>query len=106
MADESYERQHLALQAAGFINSTGATQTTFGCSMTRSATGVYAMVLGDNDGVDQFESFGSVTVKSANPFAASMQDTSNTVKTITTFNPSGLAADVDIEVILRKSVTR
>lgn len=106
MADNAYERQHLALHAAGYINALGTTQTTFGCTMTRTATGVYALVLGADDGVVNDESFADVTVKGANPRAAVIDDTSNTVKTIRVFNPSLAAQDTEIEVILRKTVTR
>ena len=106
MADNAYERQHLALQAAGYINALGTTQTTFGCTMTRTATGVYAMVLGSDDGVVNDESFTDVTIKGTNPRTAVVDDTSNTLKTIRVFNPSFAAQDNEIEVILRKSVTR
>lgn len=106
MADASYERQHLAVHAAGFINSDGSTQTTFGCTMTRVAAGVYAMVLDANSGVVNDESFSEVTVKSAVARCATVADTSNLVKTITVTTTLATNIDDDIEVILFKSVTR
>jgi hypothetical protein len=104
MADASYDVQHLALQAAGFISSDGVTVTTFGCQMTRSTTGTYAMILGDNNGVIDNESFEAATCKSSvrNVVAT---DTSNTIKTFLTFNELGSLADTGIEVALWKTVT-
>lgn len=106
MADNSYERQHIALQAAGYINGAGTTQLTFGCTMTRVSVGVYAMVLDASAGIVDNESFGTVTVKGTSPLSAVLQDTSNVVKTARVFNGSDVATDNDIEIILRKSVTR
>jgi hypothetical protein len=108
MADEAYERQHLVLQAAGFISADGSTATAFGCSMTRVATGVYAMVLPDDAGVVAAESFMAVMPKG--PLivyaAGAVQDTSPTVKTVSIFDFAGSLANADVEIILRKTVTK
>jgi hypothetical protein len=107
MADASYEKQHLALHAAGFINGAGTTQTTFGCQMTRLGLGSYAMLLDDSAGLVNDESFTFATVKGpiANPKNVVVQDTSNQVKTITVFDNAPSNVNGDIEVALFKSVT-
>lgn len=109
MADASYERQHLALQAAGYIAGDGLTQTVFGCQMTRVSIGHYALLLGVNDGVVDNESITLVTVKSSSCRTRSVVDTSNVVKSIYVFDPGALTPDLvnaDIEVVLLKTVTR
>jgi hypothetical protein len=109
MADASYDVQHLALHAAGWINATGASTTIFGCQMTRSSTGTYVMILDADNGVVDNESFIAVTPKNPSPGAARTvvaTDTSNVLKTITVFDNNGSVADAGIEVILWKTVTR
>lgn len=109
MADASYERQHLALQAAGYISALGETQTVFGCQMTRISTGHYGLLLDANSGVVNDESITLVTLKTSASLTKSVVDTSNTLKTIFVFNPvaqtPGLA-NADIEVVLLKTVTK
>lgn len=116
MTYASYERQHLALYAAGFINAAGTTRIGFGCELTRVMTGVYAAVFGADSGLVNDESFSNVQIKSAigasgSPIAVtSVEDTSNLVKTIfvterlnaTVFQ----AAERDLEVQIYRSVTR
>lgn len=104
MSEASYDRQHLAIHAAGFISGDGATATTFGCQMTRIDVGIYAMILDDNNGVIRFEDFIQITVKGASAGAAAFLDTGNTVKTINVLQGAA-SVDSDIEVVLFKSVT-
>lgn len=108
MADASYERQHLALQAAGAINAAGTSQVTFGCQMTKFAgTGHFGMVLDANSGVINDESFTFVTMKSSTAAFATVEDISNTDKRIHVFDDAGGSVEPSegIEVILFKSVT-
>ncbi len=110
MAEASYNRQHLATHAAGFINGAGTTQITFGCQMTRLSQGHYALLLGADVGLVDDDSFTQVTVKGdgtgdsigAN---ATVNDVSNVQKDIFVRSLSSLA-DLDIEVIVWKSVTQ
>jgi len=106
MALASYERQHLAMQAAGFINAAGTTVIAFGCQMTRIGIGHYGLLLDASDGVVADESFSKVQVKGTSPASAVVDDLSNTEKRIRVFNASQSLADRDIEIALWKSVTR
>lgn len=108
MAEASYERQHLALQAAGYINGAGTTAVTFGCQLTRIATGHYGLVLDANNGIVNDESYTFVQPKGTNPRNAVVNDDSNILKSIrvyTTGSPTVLS-DTDIEIQLYKTVTR
>jgi hypothetical protein len=88
MAYASYERQFLSLYAAGFINGAGTTAMTWGCGLTRVATGVYAATLSADAGLVDDESFTWVTPKTAVGVSGApkalitVEDTSNLVKTI------------------------
>lgn len=120
MTYSSYERQHLALYAAGFINGAGTTRVGFGCELTRVSTGVYAAVFGADAGLVNDESFTQVSLKtsvgaSGLPAAVcAVEDTSNLVKTIFV---QGLVEGAvgtlvlqhienDLEVAIYRSVTR
>ena len=106
MSEANYERQLLACQAAGFISANGDTQFGFGCNLTHLATGQYALLLGDSDGVVDGESFMQVQVKGTADRVASVIDVSNTQKDIYVSNASDALVDTDIEVILFKTVSR
>lgn len=106
MAESSYERQHLALHAAGSINATGTTVVTFGCQMTRIGTGHYGLLLDPSNGLVDDESYTFAQVKGTTPRGPVVDDTSNTLKTIRVFSPSGAIADTPIEVAVYKTVTR
>jgi hypothetical protein len=105
---KSYERQHLAAYAAGYINDSGTTQVTFGCQMTRVGLGTYAVVLPDDANLLDNESFTFVTIKGSVPLYKMVTDTSNRVKTVNVNEISavGTGVDSDIEVVLFRSVTR
>lgn len=105
MAEANYERQHLAIHAAGFINAAGTTRVTFGCQMTRIAAGQYGLTLDASSGVIDDETFTMVVAKGAVARAPVVEDTSNFLKTIRTFDTAGALQDTDIEVSLFKSVT-
>lgn len=106
MADASYNRQHLATHAAGFINAAGSTYFGFGCQMTQLATGSYAMILDPSAGVVDDDSFLQVQVKGTAARAFAVDDISDVVKNILTFDAAGAAANTDVEVALFKSVTK
>lgn len=106
MAEASYERQHLAMQAAGYINADGSTVTTFGCQLTYLATGHYALILDASDGVVADESFMKVQAKGAVAVGPVVEEVSDTQKNIRVFNAAGAATDAAIEIGLWKSVTR
>jgi hypothetical protein len=121
MAYASYERQFLSLYAAGSINGAGTTAVTFGCGLTRVATGVYALTLAADSGLLNDESFTWVTPKTPLPSGApkaliTVEDTSNLVKTIfvdsmTRVNLSVYLSrpsdtEIDLEIALYRTVTR
>ncbi len=85
MTFASYEREHLALYAAGFINGAGTTSASFGCQLTRLGVGVYAAVFGADDGLVNDQSYTFVTPKGPTTALGPniiVEDTSNLVKTI------------------------
>lgn len=104
MTVRAYQRQHLAAVAAGFINSAGTTTVSVGCSLTRIGTGQYGVILPDDYGVQDRQTFTCVTIKGTAERYKTVDDTSNTLKTIRTFNNSPNAADASIEVVIFRSV--
>lgn len=109
MSEASYERQHLAVHAAGYINGAGTTSVAFGCGMTRLSQGHFAVILDADSGLVDDDSFTQVTVKgdgtgdsiSAN---ATVNDVSNLRKDVYVRSVASLAVDLDIEVIVWKGV--
>lgn len=106
MADANYERQLLAVQAAGFISADGSNHFGFGCDLTRLGVGQYALLLGASDGVVDDHSFTIVQPKGTAACVASVEDASNVQKNIFVLNSSDAAVDTAIEVILFKAVSR
>lgn len=134
MGYASYERQQLALYAAGHIFGDGSSPAAFGCGLTRIGVGIYAVVLGNDDGLVDGESYVFVTAKFAagqtgllpgiSPpdtrqpiFPPTVEDTSNTIKTIftygltlsvagVTFGAADLPAGGGLEIALYRSVTK
>lgn len=104
MADSTYNREHLGAYAAGFINGAGGSIRAFGCELTRISTGHYALLLGENTGLVDDESFTRVQVKGLTTRTATVVDTSNRVKTIFTQDETPALADTDIEVALFRSI--
>jgi len=112
MAVSSYNKQLLALQAAAYINGDGTTPVTYGCAMTRFASGVYKLILPTGEAVNDDQSFTTVTAKaghgglgataSAN---AVVSDESDFIKTITMRDGTTgtTPADCAIEVTLQRS---
>jgi len=105
MATSSYNRQHLAVFAAGHISGDGNTSQAFGCSLTRIDTGHYGLILGADVGLVNDESFTRVQVKGTSNNVAAVVDTSNTLKTIHVIDDGGATpADADIEVAVFRSI--
>lgn len=104
MTVRSYQRQHLSLFAAGFINAAGTTQVTFGCQMTRIATGHYGLLLNDDNNLEDDETFAFATPKATAARYISVNDDSNSLKTIRVFTSAPAEVDTDIEVALYRPV--
>lgn len=102
---KSYERQHLAVFAAGYINAAGTTRINFGCQMTHVTTGHYALILDDSDNLIDDESFTLVTVKNTLPRFATVLDATPGIKRIFVRDEAATLTDSDIEVGLFRSVT-
>ena len=112
MAVSSYNKQLLALQAAGYINGDGSTPVTYGCTMTRFASGVYKLILPTGEAVNDDQTFSSVTAKAGhgglratNSAIAVVSDESDFIKTITMISGTTGTTPVDcaIEVTLQRS---
>lgn len=107
MADASYDRQHLAVHAAGFINGAGTTQVVFGCSLTRISAGHFGLLLSSVAGVVDDESYTLVQTKGAESALPAVDDVSSTEKRIRIFDGiTGGMVDADFEIKLFKSVAR
>ncbi len=105
MTLKSYQRQHLALWAAGFINAAGTTRVEFGCQMTRIAAGHYGLILdADNTLADIDETFTKVAPKASLARYVTVNDDSASLKTIRTFSSTPSSVDTGIEVALYRSV--
>lgn len=106
MTVRHYQRQHLSVYAAGFINASGSTVITFGCQLTHIATGHYGLILDDSDGLVNDESFTFVTPKATAARYPVVEDTSNGLKTIRVFSSVPSIVDCGIEVALYRPVSR
>lgn len=110
MTMASYERQHLSAYAAGYISS-GATPSSqgFGCGLTRLATGIYAILFGADDGLVNNDSLTFVSVKGTSatvPLTVTVEDTSNTVKTIFVKDAAAVLTNSALEVAVFRTVTQ
>lgn len=115
MSQSSYNAQLLAIWAAAFIDGAATTGTflptpiTYGCSVTKNATGVYKLILPTGEGLIDAQSFTSVQPKAnptALPLIACVSDESEFIKTIVTFsavNSGTTPTDANIEVVIRRS---
>lgn len=104
MTVRAYQRQHLASFAAGFISSDGSSSIGIGCSLTRVAVGQYDLILPDDAGLQDRQTFTLVTVKGTAPRYKTVTDTSNTRKTVRVFDLVPSVVDSDIEVAVFRSV--
>lgn len=82
----------------------GFTQTARGLSTaaTRTGAGVYVMTLAT--ATPAASSIVTGTIKGLAEGNISVSDTSDTVKTISTFNAAGAAADLDFDVLIEQVV--
>lgn len=106
MTIANYNRQHLAVVAAGHINADGSTVQSFGCSLTRLDAGHYGLLLNDDSGIVDDETFLRVSVKGSAARTYSVIDVSNVRKDIFTFDSGLSPTSTAIEVALFRSVTR
>lgn len=104
MTIRNYQRQHLALWAAGYINGAGTTRITFGCGLTRIGVGQYGLTTDASHGLFDNETFTIVSMKGGLSGWKVVADTTAFLKTIRTFNDAGSPTDRDIEVALFRSV--
>lgn len=105
MTVKSYDRQHLALWASGYMNGAGTTSVVFGCSLTRIGTGHYGLILdSDNELVDD-QTFVHVTPKNTSMRrTATVNDNSDSVKRINIWSATPTAVDNAFEVALYRPV--
>lgn len=105
MASSSYNKQLLATQAAATINGDGTTPISYGCSITRTATGVYKLILPTGEGLIDAQTFTHVTTKggSSTPAYGVASDESDFIKTVITLDAGGLLVNSSLEVIIDRS---
>lgn len=106
MTVKSYDRQHLAVFAAGYINAAGTSQVNFGCQMTRISTGHYGLLLDADNSLIDDETFTFVTPKSSDPRYTSVVDTADNFKRILTATSLPSEVDTGIEVVLYRPVSK
>ena len=112
MGFSSYNRQQLAVYAAGHINAAGDSSQSFGLGLTRLATGVYAAVFGADSGLVNDQSYTYVTTKGTSatpPLSITVEDTSNLVKTIFVQSATGgpgQLQEAGLEVAIYRTVTQ
>jgi hypothetical protein len=104
MGLNDYDKNYLALAAYASIAGDGTSPNAQGCVIARTGAGVYTCTLDADSGITDTQSFTSAQVKGAAFAVATVEETSNLVKTIRTFNQAGAATDTAIEVQVRKSV--
>lgn len=81
---------------AGFTNTTRGAST----APTRTSAGLYVLTLANaSPGATQLV---TATIKGLAEGNISVSDTSDTVKTISTFNAAGAAADLDFDVVIEQ----
>lgn len=91
-----------ALQAYGSVNgTTGATVSGAGFTPARSAKGVYTLTL--DQAADSEECAVIATPRGATAGYATVAQTSDTQKTVNTFDSAGAAADLDFDFLLLRA---
>jgi hypothetical protein len=99
-----YSSQILATVAAAEISADGSTPITYGCSITRFATGVYKLILPTGEGLIDEQSFTHVTGKGPAQAVFVVSDESIYVKTVSSFaDTAGTAVDDAIEVVVQRA---
>jgi len=105
MTIKSYDRQHLALWAAGYMNAAGTTSVVFGCSLTRIATGHYGLILDSDAELEDDQTFIHVQPKGTSMGrTATVNDNSDSVKRINIWSMTPSAVDNAFEVALYRPV--
>jgi hypothetical protein len=91
-----------ALQAYGSVNgTTGAKVSGAGFTPARSAKGVYTLTM--DQAADAAECAVLVTSRGATPAYASVEQTSDGVKTVNTVDAAGAAVDSDFDFLLLRA---
>lgn len=111
MASSTYNQQLLATVAAAQIYGAGSSPipstVTFGCSVTRFATGVYKVILPTGEGQADDASFTRAQPKSDSVgLMAVVTDESVYIKTVRIFDVAGSGTeplDADVEVVVDRS---
>ena len=109
MPGTPYDKQLLGIQAAASIQGDGTTPIAYGCGITRTATGVYKLVLPTGEAVTDAQSFTLVTTKGFGSAAApgvalaTASDESDFIKTVVTTDTAGLVVNCSIEMMLFRS---
>jgi hypothetical protein len=100
-----YSSQILALSAAASIHADGSTPVTYGCSITRIATGSYALILPTGEGLIDEQSFTTATPKAALVALNVSDDANGYFKYINSVSLSDgtTATDAAIEVIVHRA---
>jgi hypothetical protein len=105
MALANYDREHIAVHAAGWMNGAGTSSMAWGCSLTRFTAGHFGLLLDASQGVVDNETFTVVQIRNATLVRFPVvEDVSATQKNVRVFDSSGAVAAADIEVILNKIV--
>jgi hypothetical protein len=100
-----YSSQILATVAAATINFDGTTPITYGCSITRTSTGVYALILPTGEGLIDAQSFTWVTAKGPNQVCLVVSDNADGyTKSVSAFaNTGGALTDSSLEMVVQRS---
>jgi hypothetical protein len=104
MSLNSYDAQILSIVAAGAIQFDGTTPIAYGCSMTRTATGIYKLILPTGEGLIDEQSFTIVTNKGPGQSVLVVSDESIYIKTVHSYaNTGGADTDTTIEMYVLRS---
>jgi hypothetical protein len=107
MSVSSYNKQILATQAAATINGDGTTPIAYGCSVTRSATGVYKLILPTGEGLTDAQTFTQATSKGTGsaPGLAypNVSDESDFIKTVVMVDATGGLVNQGVEIVVQRS---
>jgi hypothetical protein len=107
MSIASYDKNLVALAAYASISADGTTVVeNEGCviAKTPATTGVYTLTFDDRSGIVDLQSYIMVQPKGAIFAAAVVEDTTDLVKTVRTFDAAGAALNAAIDVLVYKSL--
>lgn len=102
MSVSSYNKQLLAIQAAATINGDGTTPIAYGCSITRTATGIYKLILPTGEGLTDAQTFTQVSAKGPGVAICMVSDESDFIKTVRAVSDASAAMDTAVEVVVQR----